>query len=80
MNQGASRHALKDRKDDLYETPACAVHALMRVKSLPRYIWEPAAGRGAISRILRAEGYTVTTTDLVAHPGADPAFSPASTF
>lgn len=48
-----------------------AVHALLRVEKLPEHIWEPAAGRGAISRILTAAGHNVRTTDLVAYPGAD---------
>jgi hypothetical protein len=65
---------LADRKDDLYETPACAVHALLRVEpclSSPRYVWEPCAGRGAIARELAAAGHKVTSFDLVAHEGAD---------
>lgn len=72
MQQGASRHALKDRRDDLYETPACAVHALLRCEKLPHRIWEPCAGRGAISRILKDSGRQVISQDLVAHHGADP--------
>lgn len=71
MNQGAKRHALKARKDDLYETPECAVRALLRNERLPKYIWEPCAGRGAISRILMEEGHVVTAYDLVPHAGAD---------
>lgn len=75
MKQGASRHALADRKDDLYETPACAIRALLRVEpllALPRRIWEPCAGRGAISRELAAGGHDVVSMDLVPHAGADP--------
>ncbi len=75
MKQGASRHALADRKDDLYETPACAVRALLRVEPTlqwKQWIWEPCAGRGAIVRELRAFGHGVHAMDLVAHPGADP--------
>jgi hypothetical protein len=62
---GNTRHALKDRKDDLYETPAEAVHTLLRCETLPRWIWEPAAGRKAISSILEAAGHSVWSTDLV---------------
>lgn len=79
MNQGAKRHSLKDRGNDLYETPDCATLALIRHELLPSrgwgpdaHIWEPAAGRGAIARHLIAAGFNVTMTDLVAHPGADP--------
>jgi hypothetical protein len=56
---------LAERGDDLYETPACAVEALLRVEKLPHRIWEPAAGRGAIVDVLRAHGHDVVATDLV---------------
>lgn len=59
------RHVLADRKDDLYETPPEAVKALLRVEQLPKSIWEPAAGRGAIVDVLRASGHTVLASDLV---------------
>lgn len=59
------RHSLAERKDDLYETPAVAVHALLRVEHLPKVIWEPAAGRGAIVNVLRSAGHDVVATDLV---------------
>lgn len=72
VNQGAKRHALSDRDNDLYETPVCAIRALMRVENLPTLIWEPCAGRGAISRELIAAGHVVLADDLVAYHGADP--------
>jgi hypothetical protein len=59
------RHSLNDRRDDLYETPACATEALIRAEMLPPLIWEPACGRGAIVRVLRAAGYHVRASDLV---------------
>jgi hypothetical protein len=71
MNQGAKRHAIKDRGNDLYETPTCAIRALMRVEDLPHVIWEPCAGRGAISRELISAEHAVITSDLVAYQGAD---------
>jgi hypothetical protein len=71
MNQGAARHALKDRGPDLYETPAAATRALLRVESFPPRIWEPAAGRGAISRVFEAAGHDVIKADLNAYHGAD---------
>ncbi len=61
----AQRHALADRKGDLYETPAVAVEALLRHEPLPHRIWEPACGRGAIVNVLRAHGHEVVATDLV---------------
>lgn len=59
------RAALSERKDDLYETPAVAVHALLRAERLPRRLWEPACGRGAIVRPLRDAGHEVVGSDLV---------------
>ena len=70
MKQGASRHALKARKDDLYETPVEATRALLRHVPLPVHVWEPAAGRGAIARELRAAGHAVLATELVPYEGA----------
>lgn len=75
MKQGASRHALADRANDLYETPEVATRALLQVLPVswaPRRVWEPCAGRGAIARVLRADGMDVIAQDLVAYPGADP--------
>jgi hypothetical protein len=69
------RHPLAERKDDLYETPACAVEALLRVEKLPKLIWEPACGPGAIVRVLRAHGYDVFASDLVDY-GDPTAFCP----
>jgi hypothetical protein len=60
------RHPLAERGADLYETPAVAVDALLRVLPLPAGgIWEPACGRGAIANILRAHGHRVECTDLI---------------
>jgi hypothetical protein len=72
VNQGAKRHALRDRGNDLYETPRCAIDTLVRVEDLPEAIWEPCAGRGAISRVLQDSGYRIFSQDLVAYEGADP--------
>lgn len=71
MRQGADRAPLAERGVDLYETPQCAIRALLRVEKLPHVLWEPCAGRGAISRELKAAGHAVVTTDLCWHPGAD---------
>lgn len=59
------RHTLADRKDDLYETPDVAVHALLRVEVLPPVIWEPACGPGRIVNVLREAGHMIVATDLV---------------
>jgi hypothetical protein len=57
--------AYAERGDDLYETPPCAIEALLRAENIPRCIWEPAAGRGAITDVLRTAGHTVFASDLV---------------
>lgn len=67
---GSTRHALKDRGDDLYETPPEATRALIEALDalgdpLPMTIWEPACGRGAVARVLEASGRVVVSTDLV---------------
>lgn len=72
MRQGAARHAIADRKDDLYETPPEATRALLRAVDLPAVVWECAAGRGAIAREILATGRGVIKTELVAYAGADP--------
>jgi len=59
------RHSLAERGNDLYETPAVAVEALLREERLPHRLWEPACGRGAIVRPLRAAGHEVLASDLV---------------
>jgi hypothetical protein len=62
---GSARAALSERGDDLYETPDCAVRALVAVEPVPLTVWEPACGPGAIVRILRDTGRAVVATDLV---------------
>ena len=73
MRQGADRGKLEDRGDDLYETPACAVRALIRTGALEQFnvLFEPCAGRGAISRVLKAGGWRVIARDLKAYSDAD---------
>ena len=58
-------HALAARGVDLYETPPCATEALLRVERLPHWVWEPAAGRGAIVDVLRAHGHAAIASDIV---------------
>lgn len=61
----SGRAPLADRGNDLYETPECAVRALLDVERLPDTIWEPACGRSAIVRVLASAGHRVYATDLV---------------
>lgn len=57
-------HSIAERGADLYETPPEAIAILRSAISLPRHIWEPTAGRGAISSVLIGAGHTVTSTEL----------------
>jgi hypothetical protein len=66
---------LDDRKDDLYETPAAAVRALLQVEALPCCLWEPACGPGAIVRVLRGAGHSVIATDLADYQSPDQDFA-----
>lgn len=61
----AGRHTNAERGEDCYETPACAVEALLRVESLPHFVWEPACGPGSIAKVLEAHGHEVCATDVV---------------
>jgi hypothetical protein len=62
---GNGRAAQIERGHDLYETPECAVRALLKAQLLPHVIWEPASGRGAITRVLRQHGHVVHESDLI---------------
>jgi hypothetical protein len=68
---GNLRAPLSERKNDLYETPAVAVEALLRVEAIPQVVWEPACGPGAIVRVLRTAGHIVYATDLVDYESPD---------
>lgn len=61
------------RADDFYPTPPEATHALLLAEGwrLPHNIWEPACGDGAISRVLKAAGRNVYSSDLVARGYGD---------
>jgi hypothetical protein len=65
LNTGGGRHALQNRGNDLYETPACATQALLEHERIAARVWEPACGPGAIVRVLRQAGHKVVATDLV---------------
>src|SRR5262245_54910469 len=59
------RHTLADRGSDCYSTPPEATRALLEVEILPKKIWEPCVGTGAIANVLEAAGHEVIGTDLV---------------
>jgi hypothetical protein len=64
MSSQSRRSPHSERGLDLYETPAVAIEALLRIEKLPHTIWEPAAGRGAIVRVLRDRGHAVIASDI----------------
>lgn len=49
---------------ELYATPPNCTEALLEVESFQGPIWEPAAGNGAIVRVLETAGFLVHATDL----------------
>jgi hypothetical protein len=67
----AGMHTFAERGVDLYETPPCAVEALLQVELLPLWVWEPAAGNGAVARVLRDYGHVTITSDVVDYGGLD---------
>jgi hypothetical protein len=72
--QGAQRGRWKERAFDLRETPPEATRALIRTGELDQYrvLFEPCAGKGAISRELKAGGWRVISHDLIDYDGRDP--------
>lgn len=62
-----SRDAGSIRGSDYYSTPPEATRALLGVEDFEGPIWEPAAGNGAIVRVLREAGHEVIATDLNPH-------------
>lgn len=72
------RRPLAEQGDQLCETPQAYTRAALRAEIMwaagigpGDLLWEPCAGRGAISRELRDGGYQVIAQDLRAYPGAD---------
>jgi len=68
---GDKRHALKVRKDDLYETCPEAIAALIKAENLPDVLWDPSCGPGAIVRALRSTRRQAYATDLVDYESPD---------
>jgi hypothetical protein len=52
-------------QDDFYPTPSDATMALLEREKFDGNVWEPACGDGAISKLLKLQGYDVYSTDLV---------------
>lgn len=63
---GASNHTEVERADyDFYATYPPAVKALLQKEKFNKKIWEPAAGNGHISEVLKEFGYKVFSSDLL---------------
>lgn len=64
---GTTRAALVDRADDFYATPIEALRPLIALEGarMPRVLWEPCCGDGALVVPLRESGRIVVATDLV---------------
>jgi len=50
---------------DFYPTPGWAVEALLQRENFVGSCWEPACGKGDISKVLMNSGYDVYSTDLL---------------
>lgn len=62
---GTATATKEERGHNLYETPPEAMRVLLAWMRFAPNVWEPACGRGAISRELEAAGYDVSLSDLV---------------
>lgn len=63
---GANNHSNKERAAlDYYATDPKAVEMLLDLEEFSDKIWEPAAGELHITKVLRAHGYDVFSTDIV---------------
>jgi len=61
---GTASASAEERGRNFYETPLEAIHALLVMERFEQAIWEPACGKGAISRELEASGYDVHLSDI----------------
>ena len=66
---GSGKHSMELRQNDCYETPLIALEKLVQHVTLPRHIYEPACGPGAIVNFLRNQGHSVYASDLVEYEG-----------
>ena len=63
---GARNYAQNEREaNDYYATDPRAVELLLEQETFSPYIWEPACGEGHMSKVLKAHGYDVKSTDLI---------------
>ena len=63
---GASSHAKGERQQhDYYATEPHATELLLTVESFNNEIWECAVGGGHMAQVLKENGYTVLSSDLI---------------
>ncbi|MBP5458888.1 MAG: NAD(P)-dependent oxidoreductase [Clostridia bacterium] len=63
---GDSSHSDKEREaNDFYATDPSATEQLCGLTPLSEDIWEPACGKGHISKVLEKHGHRVRSTDLI---------------
>lgn len=63
---GASSHSENDREEhDYYATDPKAMELLLQLETFNNNILEPACGEGHLSKVLEANGYNVTSEDLI---------------
>ncbi|MCA0025499.1 MULTISPECIES: SAM-dependent methyltransferase [unclassified Mesorhizobium] len=68
---GTDSATAAERGNNLYETPPEAMRTLLSLTRFSRRVWEPACGKGAISRMLEDAGYEVEISDLVDYGTSD---------
>lgn len=61
-----SSHSFDERGLDAYFSPPEAISSLLKIEGqfIPKHIWEPAAGNGAMVLPLREMNYTVVASDI----------------
>lgn len=62
-----STHSSEERGLDPYFTPPEASTALLNLEAPKSIVWEPAAGNGAISRVLSQHGLKVVSSDITSY-------------
>ncbi|SEH51572.1 hypothetical protein SAMN05216228_100234 [Rhizobium tibeticum] len=68
---GTSTATKEERGHNLYETGPEAMHTLLALQKFSSKVSDPSCGRGAISKMMEAAGYTVIIADLVDYGTAD---------
>ena len=61
---GISKTAIRE-KNDYYATHPKAMELLLKYETFNNNIWECACGEGNLSKVLKAHGYNVFSTDLI---------------